>query len=129
MDTWSGEPAYRQVADDLRAGIRNGRLAVDTQLPSLFDLMRQYEVSITVVRMALRDLRAEGLVTTHQGKGTFVRKVPPARADGDASIELRAAEVAIDQVWKYVQRLEARIAELERIVKDTPERREGDARR
>lgn len=122
MADWSGEPAYKQVAVDLRDRIRDGRLPLDSQLPSLPELMRQYDVSITVVRMALRELRAEGLVTTHQGKGTFVRAVPPA---AEQSPEFRAVMRQLDLVQEHVQRLEGRLDELEQIVRgrDSRERK------
>src|SRR5687768_12528915 len=99
MADWSGEPAYKQVAADLRDRVRDGRLPIDSQLPSLAELMRQYDVSITVVRMALRELRAEGLVTTHQGKGTFVRAMPP---EAEQSSEFRALVRQLDQVQEHV---------------------------
>src|SRR5437773_2228360 len=98
MTDWSGEPAYKQVADDLRARIRDGRLPVDSQLPSLADLMRQYEVSITVVRMALRELRGEGIISTHQGKGSFVRSRPADAEGTETSAEFRAIMEQLDVV-------------------------------
>jgi DNA-binding GntR family transcriptional regulator len=72
MADWSGRPAYLQLADDLRAGIRTGRFAPASRLPSYGDLMKHYGVSITVVRSAIRELSTESLVHTHQGKGVFV---------------------------------------------------------
>ena len=78
MADWTGKPAYAQVADELRAAIRGGRFVPGSQLPSYEALMKQYGVSITVVRSAVRELKTEGLVITHQGKGAFVRDpLPP----------------------------------------------------
>src|SRR3954468_16490113 len=113
MTDWSGEPAYKQVAADLRARIRDGRLPVDSQLPSLAELMRQYDVSITVIRMALRELRTEGIVSTHQGKGSFVRDAPRTTGGAEESVEFRAIMEQLDAVQNQVQRLEARLADLE----------------
>jgi GntR family transcriptional regulator len=112
MADWSGEPAYQQVADELRARIRDGRLPVDEQLPSLAVLMKQFDVSITVIRMALRELRAEGLVSTHQGKGTFVRAVPPA-PPVKGSPEFQTLMRHLDQIQEHVRQLESRVADLE----------------
>jgi DNA-binding GntR family transcriptional regulator len=125
MADWSGAPAYKQVADDLRARISDGRLPVDSQLPSLAELMRRYEVSITVIRMALRELRGEGLVSTHQGKGTFVRGVPAAGSETSSSPEFQAVMHQLDLVHDHVQQLEARVAELEQMVqgRDSPSRK------
>ena len=77
MADWSGQPAYMQVAGTLRAEIRGGRIPPGSQLPSYEALMRKYGVSITVVRSAVRELKTEGLVLTHQGKGAFVRDPLP----------------------------------------------------
>lgn len=121
MADWSGEPAYRQVAADLRNRVRSGKLPVDSKLPSLADLMRQYDVSITVIRMALRELRTEGLVVSHQGKGTFVRSVPPPAQSG----EFQALMRQLDLVQEHVDRLETRLTELEETVRgrNSPERK------
>ena len=64
MADWSGRPAYAQVADQLRAAIRGGQFAPGSQLPSYEALMRTYDVSITVIRIAVRGLKTEGLVHT-----------------------------------------------------------------
>src|SRR4051812_37190588 len=98
MAEWTGEPAYKQVSADLRTRIRDGRLPVGEQLPSLANLMREYEVSITVIRMALSELRSEGAVTTHQGKGTFVRNVPP---EPSHSAEFQQITRQLDQLREH----------------------------
>lgn len=66
-------PAYKRVADDLRARIRGGKMAAGSRLPSLPQLGHQYGVSGDVARQAIGILRAEGLVETRQGSGAFVR--------------------------------------------------------
>lgn len=76
MVHFSGRPAYLQIADDLRDRILSGRLGANDKLPSESDLMRAYDVSRTVAKMAIGVLRTEGLITSHPGKGSFVR---PAR--------------------------------------------------
>lgn len=67
-------PKYRQIADDLRAGITTGRLASGQQLPAEPELMKQYGVSRGTVRLALAELANAGLVTPLPGRGTFVRE-------------------------------------------------------
>lgn len=105
MPEWTGQPAYKQVADDLRSRVRDGRLKPGDQLPSLAQLMQEFEASTTVVRMALAELRTEGLITTHQGKGAFVRSdVVPA----DASTELDVIRAELRDLTDRVERLEKR---------------------
>ncbi|MFC5730628.1 MULTISPECIES: FadR/GntR family transcriptional regulator [Nocardioides] len=67
--------AHRVVAG-LKDRILAGELAPGTRLPSENELIEEYGVSRTVVREAVTRLRAEGLVETFQGRGSFVLAVP-----------------------------------------------------
>jgi GntR family transcriptional regulator len=116
MAQWTGQPAYKQVADDLRAQIRTGKLAVGAQLPSIADLMHTYDVSITVVRMALSELRSEGLIDSHQGKGSFVRAKPSGKepASPAPSPEFEAIMRSLEQVHDEIRRIDKRLDQLEK---------------
>src|SRR5918997_3750320 len=72
-DPQSDRPAYRQVADRLRAPIESGEWPAGFKLPSESQLMTQFGVSRVTVRLAVGALRAEGLILTRQGRGSFVR--------------------------------------------------------
>lgn len=74
VDRTSGVPAYRQVADDLRAKISSGELAPGAKLPSERDLVETYGVSRPTVRDAIGVLRSEGVVIAEHGRGVFVRQ-------------------------------------------------------
>jgi GntR family transcriptional regulator len=82
-----GQPFYAQVADALREDIRAGRYGPGDQLPSERELRERFEVSGNTVRAAIVQLRAEGLVASHQGRGVFVREDQPPlrRLDVDIS--------------------------------------------
>jgi GntR family transcriptional regulator len=64
---------YRRIVDDLRADVLAGRRAPGERLPSENELADQYQTSRPTARRAVAQLKAEGLVVTEQGKGTFVR--------------------------------------------------------
>jgi DNA-binding FadR family transcriptional regulator len=55
-------PAYRQVADQLRDAIVDGRFRPGDELPTERDLALQFAVSRTTVREALRSLQAQALI-------------------------------------------------------------------
>ncbi|MCW3036181.1 MAG: putative transcriptional regulator, GntR family [Actinobacteria bacterium] len=75
----AGEQAlYRQLADGLRGQILSGELAPGQRLPSEPELAEHYNVARNTVRLALGLLRAEGLVHTGRGRGTFVAADPSA---------------------------------------------------
>lgn len=57
--------------------IRVKKLKIDEKLPSESELCRQFGVSRTAVREALKILMAKGLVNIEKGKGIFVKKFSP----------------------------------------------------
>ena len=69
MSVQRGKPLYEQVADALRAEIREGRYRPGDKLPSERELSERFEVSKVTARQAIVQLRAEGLVTSRVGYG------------------------------------------------------------
>jgi GntR family transcriptional regulator len=82
IDRYSGKPAYRQVADDIRARINSRELGPGDQLPSERELVATYGVSRPTIRDAIALLRSQGVVTAEHGKGVFVRRIPPVERLG-----------------------------------------------
>jgi DNA-binding GntR family transcriptional regulator len=117
-----GRPAYQQVADDLRRRITAGEFPVGSAIPSTAKLTKDYSVSVTVIRAAVSELRAEGVLAGRPGKGVFVRATPEAAAERSASIaelseqleELRA-ELRRVGVGRH-EELAAEVRELRRSV-------------
>lgn len=72
----SGEPLYRQLVQSLRADILKGVFPVGSQLPTEELLAEKFAVSRHTVREALRQLRADLLVSSRQGSGTTVMPPP-----------------------------------------------------
>ncbi|UYB44897.1 winged helix-turn-helix domain-containing protein [Streptomyces sp. Je 1-4] len=106
MVEWSGKPAYQQVADRLRERIGAGEFTEAGQLPSLSQLQAEFGVSITVAREAVRHLKADGLVVSHQGKAAFL--TPDAqKLAGSSEVQ---DEVA--QLRQEVAGLRAEVGEL-----------------
>ena len=77
IDRASGRPVYRQLAENLREKIIDGRLAAGSRLPTETELMERYGAARGTVRQAIALLRAEGLVDIEHGRGSFVRSRPP----------------------------------------------------
>lgn len=75
----TGQPAYHALAEDLRQKIEDGRISPGEALPSATALMKDYGVSSTVVKNAMRELRAGGYVVSHQGKAVYAQ-LPTAPA-------------------------------------------------
>lgn len=67
-------PAYLQIANALRRQITEGDLPDGAALSSVRTLVDEFGTAQGTVRQAIEQLKAEGLVATRQGRGTFVRK-------------------------------------------------------
>jgi GntR family transcriptional regulator len=65
-------PLYHQLKQALTDQIVSGRWPPGSELPSEIELCRHFAVSRGTLRRALADLATHGLVSRHQGRGTFV---------------------------------------------------------
>jgi GntR family transcriptional regulator len=68
------EPLYSVIASQAEVRILSGQWAPGTRLPPERDLCRELEVSRATLRQALAELEDRGLITRHQGRGTFVTR-------------------------------------------------------
>ncbi len=109
MTAVTGRPAYRRIADDLRAKILDGTYPLGEPLPSTAKLMTAYGVSITVARAAVNELRAEGVVAGQPGKGVYVVEQPAAPGP-----DLDTLARTVEDMGKNIERLERRVSELEK---------------
>jgi GntR family transcriptional regulator len=71
------QPAYQQVAADLRARIVGGEYTPGSTLPTLVELQELYGASAGTIRTAIGVLRDEGLLDTRTRAGTIIRHRPP----------------------------------------------------
>jgi len=71
-----GEPLHAQLERQLRAAIRDGRLASGVRLPATRVLAAQLDVSRGVVVEAYAQLTAEGYLAARRGAGTVVAAAP-----------------------------------------------------
>jgi GntR family transcriptional regulator, transcriptional repressor for pyruvate dehydrogenase complex len=82
-----------RVGNDLRQAITSGGFSPGDKLPSEAQLTQTHGVSRTVVRRAIADLRAEGLVEARQGAGVFVIEPPDATTADRPTERARLAQV------------------------------------
>ena len=72
-------PAYRQLYEQLRAGILSGQLKAGSPLPASRRLAAEAGVSRNTVLAAFDQLDAEGYLDRRPGSGTYVADVLPER--------------------------------------------------
>lgn len=93
IDTASGEPLYAQLAAQVRSGVARGELRPGERLPSARELAAALDVNLHTVLHAYQDLRDEGVIELHRGRGAVVA----ARAGADLT-ELHEAVSRVAQV-------------------------------
>ncbi|HEY2845828.1 MAG TPA: GntR family transcriptional regulator [Bryobacteraceae bacterium] len=77
LDTRSGVPVYRQLMDQIQAGVAAGHLAAGDQIPTVRQVAVDLAINPNTVLRAYRELEIRGVLETQQGTGTFIsdRKV------------------------------------------------------
>jgi DNA-binding GntR family transcriptional regulator len=125
IDRESDRPAFKQLADLLRARVISGQLKPGERLPSETTLSQEYDLSRNTVRRAVGLLVAEGLVAVDPPHGTFVRDASAmetvAIQPGD-QVEVRGGNVVVTRAGGASETYDAGFV---RIVSERkPERRE-----
>ncbi|MEQ7007667.1 GntR family transcriptional regulator [Actinopolymorpha sp. B17G11] len=110
LDVEDPQQPYQQVAASIRVAITSGSIPVGDQLSSVRDLAGEYGVSTGTVQQALRVLREDGLITTWQGRGTFVRSrqpVPARSQQSDVAAIMRRLDEMLDRLEQLEEQVEA----------------------
>jgi GntR family transcriptional regulator len=96
LDLHSGVPIYRQLIDQVRAGMASGTLSAGDQLPTVRQLAVDLAINPNTVMRAYRELELGGLLETQQGTGTFIsdKKLEKKSAERDRQLGQLAAEFA-----------------------------------
>jgi GntR family transcriptional regulator len=96
LDLHTGVPVYRQLIDQVRAGMASGSLVAGDQLPTVRQLAVDLEINPNTVMRAYRELELGGMLETHQGTGTFIseKKVEKKSAERERLLGQMAREFA-----------------------------------
>ena len=80
VDPGADKPLFDQLRIQIIDGIRQGRLAPGTRLPTVRDLAGKVGLAVNTVARAYRELEAAGVLETRGRYGTFVARADPADA-------------------------------------------------
>jgi GntR family transcriptional regulator len=72
ISTGSSTPIYKQITDQVRLAVANGKIGVDDQLPSVRALAEELVLNPNTVARAYGDLGREGLIEARAGRGVFI---------------------------------------------------------
>lgn len=101
-----------QLAHVIKGRIAAGEFAVGDQLPAARDLAKQYGVADNTALNAIRALKKEGIVSSQQGKGTFVLATPSDQPPPSA--EFVAIMSHLERLQETVERVIDRLDKLEK---------------
>jgi GntR family transcriptional regulator len=77
LDFRSHMPIYVQIVDRVEHLIATGVLAPGDQLPTVRQLAAELRVNFNTIARAYRILDENGVISTQQGRGTYVLEPPP----------------------------------------------------
>lgn len=80
LDFRSGIPSYVQIVEQVQAFLANGELKPGDQLPTVRQLASELRVNFNTIARAYRMLDEAGLISTQQGRGTYLLDQPSAEA-------------------------------------------------
>jgi GntR family transcriptional regulator len=77
LDFRSHVPIYTQIVEQVKQQLVSGLLKPGDQLPTVRALALELRVNFNTVARAYRLLDEAGIISTQQGRGTFILEVPP----------------------------------------------------
>jgi GntR family transcriptional regulator len=76
VDFRSGHPIYLQIVEQVQLMVANGELKIGDQLPTVRQLAADLRVNFNTVARAYRILDEIGMISTQQGRGTYIWETP-----------------------------------------------------
>jgi GntR family transcriptional regulator len=88
LDLHSGVPVFRQIIDQVQAGIAAGTLRYGDQLPTVRQVAVDLQINPNTVLRAYREMEIRGTVNSQQGMGTFIasRKIDQSKAERERAL-------------------------------------------
>ena len=77
LDFHSGLPIYTQIVNQIQSQLVNGILKPGDQLPTVRALASDLRVNFNTIARAYRILDEERIISTQQGRGTYITEIPP----------------------------------------------------
>jgi len=79
IDFRSGLPIYTQIVNQVQAQVASGILQPGDQLPTVRALAEELRVNFNTIARAYRILDEERIISTQQGRGTYITEIPPPK--------------------------------------------------
>ncbi len=79
IDFRSGLPIYTQIVNQIQTQVVGGVLEPGDQLPTVRALAEELRVNFNTVARAYRILDEARIISTQQGRGTYITEIPPPK--------------------------------------------------
>jgi GntR family transcriptional regulator len=116
IDFRSGLPIYTQIVNQVQAQVVGGILQPGDQLPTVRALAEELRVNFNTVARAYRLLDEERIISTQQGRGTYITEIPPPKVSERLRKEM--LEALAQRYISEALRLEFSKNEIKQIVSD-----------
>ncbi|MEW5939374.1 MAG: GntR family transcriptional regulator [Chloroflexota bacterium] len=77
LDLRADSPIYLQIVEQIQAQIASGALQPGDQLPTVRALATELRINFNTVARAYRLLDEARVISTQQGRGTYITEIPP----------------------------------------------------
>lgn len=116
IDFRSGLPIYTQIVNQVQAQVASEILKPGDQLPTVRALAEELRVNFNTVARAYRILDEARIISTQQGRGTYITEIPPPHV----SEKLRAEtlEALTQRYLSEARRLEFSKSEIRQMVNE-----------
>ena len=116
IDFRSGLPIYIQIVNQVQAQIASGILNPGDQLPTVRALAEELRVNFNTVARAYRILDEARIISTQQGRGTYITEIPPPKVT--EKLRKEALEALARRYISEAERLDFSKDEMVEIVKE-----------
>jgi len=116
IDFRSGLPIYIQIVNQVQSQIAGGILKPGDQLPTVRALAQELRVNFNTVARAYRILDEARIISTQQGRGTYITEIPPPEVKD--RLRKEALEALARRYIGEALRLEFPKSEINQMVKD-----------
>jgi GntR family transcriptional regulator len=116
LDFRSGVPIYTQIVEQIQQQVVSGMLKPGDQLPTVRALAMELRVNFNTVARAYRLLDDAAIISTQQGRGTYILEIPPP--DRIEKLRLQALNALTRDYLFEALRLGCDLEEIRKILKE-----------
>jgi GntR family transcriptional regulator len=116
IDFRSGLPIYTQIVNQVQSQIASGIIKPGDQLPTVRALAEELRVNFNTVARAYRILDEARIISTQQGRGTYITEIPPPNIT--AKLRKETLEVLTQKYISEAMRLDFSKSEIKQTISD-----------